>query len=104
MQLRNPRHFSPALLITALAFLFCAAGFLIAPITSAQKVKQLLEADPPYGARVRFEYGQAATGWNAPATAAWLDRAVSQASQKHYGQPAMWMGEGGTIPFMAMLG
>src|SRR5439155_908476 len=71
---------------------------------AAQRVKQLLEADPPYGARVRFEYGQAATGWNAPATAAWLDRAVSQASQKHYAQPAMWMGEGGTIPFMAMLG
>ena len=71
---------------------------------AAQRVKQLLEADPPYGARVRFEYGQAATGWNAPATAAWLDRAVSQASQRHYGQPAMWMGEGGTIPFMAMLG
>ena len=71
---------------------------------AAQRVKQLLEADPPYGARVRFAYGQAATGWNAPATAPWLERAVSQASQQHYGQPAMWMGEGGTIPFMAMLG
>jgi len=71
---------------------------------AAQRVKQLLESDPPYGAHVRYEYGQAATGWNAPATAAWLDRAVSQASQKHYGQPAMWMGEGGTIPFMGMLG
>jgi acetylornithine deacetylase/succinyl-diaminopimelate desuccinylase-like protein len=70
----------------------------------AQRVKQLLEADPPYGARVRYEYGQAATGWNAPTTAPWLERAVSQTSQKHYAQPAMWMGEGGTIPFMAMLG
>ena len=56
------------------------------------------------GARVRFEYGQAATGWNAAATAGWLERAVDQCSRKHYGQPAMWMGEGGTIPFMAMLG
>jgi acetylornithine deacetylase/succinyl-diaminopimelate desuccinylase-like protein len=71
---------------------------------AAQRVKQLLEKDPPYRAKVRFEYGQAATGWNAPATAAWLEHAVSQASQQHYGQPAMWMGEGGTIPFMAMLG
>jgi acetylornithine deacetylase/succinyl-diaminopimelate desuccinylase-like protein len=71
---------------------------------AAQRVKQLLEADPPYGARVRYEYGQAGTGWNAPATAPWLERAVSQASQKHYAQAAMWMGEGGTIPFMAMLG
>jgi len=71
---------------------------------AAERVKQLLESGPPYGAHVRYEYGQAATGWNAPATAPWLDRAVSQASQKHYGQPAMWMGEGGTIPFMGMLG
>ena len=71
---------------------------------AGKRVKQLLEADPPYGARVRFDYGQAATGWNAPATAPWLERAVSQASQKHYEQAAMWMGEGGTIPFMAMLG
>jgi acetylornithine deacetylase/succinyl-diaminopimelate desuccinylase-like protein len=71
---------------------------------AARRVKQLLESDPPYGARVSYAYGQAATGWSAPATAPWLERAVSQASQKHYGQAAMWMGEGGTIPFMAMLG
>ena len=71
---------------------------------AAQRVKQLLETDPPYGARVRYEYGQAATGWNAPPTASWLERAVDEASRRHYGRPAMWMGEGGTIPFMAMLG
>ncbi|HZF30103.1 MAG TPA: peptidase M20, partial [Gammaproteobacteria bacterium] len=42
--------------------------------------------------------------WNAPPTAPWLERAVDEASRRHYGAPAMWMGEGGTIPFMAMLG
>ena len=71
---------------------------------AAKRVKELLEKDPPYGARVKFEYGQAATGWNAPATAAWLEHAVDEASRRHYAKPAMWMGEGGTIPFMAMLG
>jgi acetylornithine deacetylase/succinyl-diaminopimelate desuccinylase-like protein len=71
---------------------------------AARRVKELLEKDPPYGARIKFEYGQAATGWNAPATAPWLERAVDEASRRHYGKPAMWMGEGGTIPFMAMLG
>ena len=30
--------------------------------------------------------------------------AIEAASLKHYGKPAMWLGEGGTIPFMAMLG
>src|SRR3954471_7177226 len=71
---------------------------------AARRVKEILEKDPPYGARVTYEYGQAATGWNAPATAGWLERAVDEASKRHYGRSAMWMGEGGTIPFMAMLG
>ncbi|HUQ73480.1 MAG TPA: M20 family metallopeptidase [Burkholderiales bacterium] len=71
---------------------------------AARKMKATLEADPPYGARVSYEYGQAAKGWNAPATAPWLERAMDESSRRHYGRPAMWMGEGGTIPFMAMLG
>ena len=45
-----------------------------------------------------------ATGWNAPPTAPWLAEALETASKTHYGQPAAAMGEGGTIPFMAMLG
>ena len=71
---------------------------------AARKLKELLEKDPPYGARVSFDYGQSATGWNAPATAPWLEKAMEEASKRHYGKSAMWMGEGGTIPFMAMLG
>jgi len=71
---------------------------------AAQRLKRLLETDPPYGARVSYESGQAARGWNAPALAPWLERALDESSRRHYGQPAMWMGEGGTIPFMAMLG
>jgi acetylornithine deacetylase/succinyl-diaminopimelate desuccinylase-like protein len=71
---------------------------------AARRLKDLLESDPPYGAMVRFEAGQAASGWHAPATEPWLENALEQASQRHYGKPAMWMGEGGTIPFMAMLG
>jgi len=71
---------------------------------AAFALKTLLESDPPYRARVSFEYGQAASGWHAPATAPWLAAATERASKTHYGKPAMWMGEGGTIPFMAMLG
>ncbi|HXV06900.1 MAG TPA: M20 family metallopeptidase [Burkholderiales bacterium] len=67
-------------------------------------MRELLEADPPHGARVRFEPDQAATGWCAPATAPWLERALQGASRAHYGRPAAAMGEGGTIPFMGMLG
>jgi len=72
--------------------------------SAARQLQAILEADPPYGARVKFEYGQAATGWHAPPTAPWLAAAVETSSIKNYGRGAMWMGEGGTIPFMAMLG
>jgi len=70
----------------------------------AQQLKAILEADPPYGARVTFKAGHAGTGWHAPQNAAWLENAVDTSSRQHYGKPATWMGEGGTIPFMAMLG
>jgi acetylornithine deacetylase/succinyl-diaminopimelate desuccinylase-like protein len=72
--------------------------------SAARQLQAILEADPPYGARVKFEYGQAASGWHAPATAPWLAAALETSSIKNYGKGVMWMGEGGTIPFMAMLG
>jgi acetylornithine deacetylase/succinyl-diaminopimelate desuccinylase-like protein len=72
--------------------------------TAAKNLKTLLEADPPYGANVSFEYNHAATGWHAPKTAKWLEDALEAASVKFFGQSVMLMGEGGTIPFMAMLG
>ena len=68
------------------------------------QLKTLLEADPPYGAKVSFEGSEGATGWNAPALAPWLERSLNTASQAVYGAPALHMGEGGTIPFMGMLG
>jgi len=71
---------------------------------ASRHLKQTLEADPPHGATVRFEGESGATGWNAPPTQAWLNRAIDEASLQFYGKPAAAMGEGGTIPFMAMLG
>jgi acetylornithine deacetylase/succinyl-diaminopimelate desuccinylase-like protein len=71
---------------------------------AAQRLKQALEADPPYGARVRFDLENAGAGWNAPPTAPWLKEALDQASLAHFGMPPAWMGEGGGIPFISMLG
>ena len=67
-------------------------------------MKRILEADRPQGAKVTFEADQGASGWSAPPTAAWLKEAVNSASQNFYSRPAAMIGEGGTIPFMAMLG
>lgn len=68
------------------------------------RMKETLEANPPCNARVSFESDQGATGWNAPAIAPWLHNSLEKASQAAYGRSVMYMGEGGTIPFMAMLG
>ncbi len=67
-------------------------------------LKNMLENNPPFHARVQFEIKDAATGWNAPKEAAWLKEAAQQASQHYFGKPAVYMGEGGSIPFMGMLG
>jgi acetylornithine deacetylase/succinyl-diaminopimelate desuccinylase-like protein len=67
-------------------------------------VKKTLEADPPYGAEVTFEAEDGQDGWNAPALSPWLAEALERASQAHFGRGVAFMGEGGSIPFMAMLG
>jgi acetylornithine deacetylase/succinyl-diaminopimelate desuccinylase-like protein len=69
-----------------------------------QAVKRALEADPPYGAEVVFDGEGGSSGWHAPQLAPWLAKAVAQASQDAFGKPAAYMGEGGSIPFMGMLG
>jgi acetylornithine deacetylase/succinyl-diaminopimelate desuccinylase-like protein len=74
------------------------------PKAAAKAVKEMLEKDPPYGAKVTFDARDASAGWDAPEMAPWLDKALEEASQRYFGKPAMYMGEGGTIPFMYMLG
>jgi acetylornithine deacetylase/succinyl-diaminopimelate desuccinylase-like protein len=69
-----------------------------------QAMKRTLEADPPNGAVVEFDGKDGQSGWHAPLLAPWLEKAVAQASQEAFGKPAAYMGEGGSIPFMGMLG
>lgn len=71
---------------------------------AAAEVKRLVEKNTPYNAVVDFAADSAATGWNAPAFAPWLTVALDAASMHYFGKPAAYMGEGGTIPFMGMLG
>ena len=75
------------------------------PAEQAQETLQKLLAElTPYGAKCTLDFEEAATGWNAPELANWLESALNQVSETFYGKPALYMGEGGTIPFMGMLG
>ncbi len=72
--------------------------------TAAAAMQKALTEDPPQGAEVRFEAEQAGSGWNAPPLASWLEAAIQTASNATFGREAAMMGEGGTIPFIGMLG
>lgn len=74
------------------------------PEQAAHTLKSVLEKNPPNHAKVHYEINDTGPGWNAPKEAAWLVEAVNQASQDYFGKPALYLGEGGSIPFMGMLG
>jgi len=67
-------------------------------------IKEALERDPPYHAQVTFDVPRGDNGWNAPALSAWLEASLNRASLAAFGKPVAFHGEGGSIPFMAMLG
>lgn len=96
-----------------------AAGNVLRPMTSAKlslrlpptvdsalalaEVKEVLESNPPYGAKVRFTDCEGANGWDAPPMPRWFADSVDRASQSFFGKHAVFMGEGGSIPFVALL-
>lgn len=112
----------PALSVTGAAGLPtpAAAGNTLHPSTTlklSMRLPPLLDAhaaasaltteltrDPPYGATVRFELLSAETGWWSPNTPDWLRAVIDSASNEHFGNSPRYMGTGGTIPFMKMLG
>ncbi len=91
-----------------LPFTTLKLSFRWPPTLNANKaieaVERILTADPPYGAEVKVSFDRGGTGWNAPPLAPWLEASVARASQMAFGKPVVYMGEGGTIPFMGMLG
>jgi acetylornithine deacetylase/succinyl-diaminopimelate desuccinylase-like protein len=121
-QLILNRTWRPALAVTGAAGLpaLADAGNVMRPETAVKlslrlpptmdakravrRVKSLLESDPPYSALVEFTSAEGSSGWNAPPVASWLENSLENTSQRMFGKPAMYMGEGGSIPFMGMLG
>jgi len=76
---------------------------LVDAAVAVQELKKLLEDNAPYNAKVTFEGGGGATGWNAPSSVDWFETALNDASQSFFGAPCGTIGQGGTIPLMNML-
>ena len=77
---------------------------IVDAMAASERLQELLESNPPHGAIVRFEPEAAGPGWEAPAVDEWLDASMQTASRAFFGREAVYMGEGGSIPFMGMLG
>jgi len=71
---------------------------------AGKHLKELLEKDPPYGSHVTFDFDKAASGWDSPDLAPWLRDIIEQSSKTYFGKGFCFVGEGGSIPFMGMLG
>jgi len=69
-----------------------------------ESFKQRLTTEPPYGAKVEYIHEKAGDGWMAPPLEEWLETAINKSSEQYYGKAARMFGEGGSIPFMGMLG
>jgi acetylornithine deacetylase/succinyl-diaminopimelate desuccinylase-like protein len=116
------RTWYPALSVTGVSGIppIEAAGNVLRPYTALQlsirlpptcdhqaalaSIAAALTSDPPYGARVTFDDGHSAPGWNAPSFATWLQASLDDASMATFGNVSRAFGEGGSIPFMGMLG
>jgi len=83
-------------------------SFRIPPNVSAKQahadLKKIFEENPPYGAHVSFSGDKTGDGWEAPALADWLEEVLDSSSNSFFKKPANYLGEGGSIPFMGMLG
>ena len=77
---------------------------MVDPILAQNAIVRNLTEDVPYNATVVVETEEAAAGWSAPKTSDWLSKAIEKASLNHFEERDCSMSEGGTIPFMAMLG
>ncbi|MGD9583490.1 MAG: M20 family metallopeptidase, partial [Lysobacterales bacterium] len=73
------------------------------PVLASNRLKEILEKDPPHGAKVEFEVEKSSLGWAAPSLLPWLADSVDTASKDFFGPRSAAMGEGGSIPFMSML-
>ena len=70
---------------------------------AADSLTKLLTEAAPNGAEVTVDMHEPCAGWHAPVTADSLRASLSKASMDYFGADAMYIGCGGSIPFMEFL-
>ena len=70
---------------------------------AADSLRKLLTEKPPNGAEVILDMHEPCAGWHAPMVTGSLRASLSRASTAYFGADAMYIGCGGSIPFMEFL-
>ena len=70
---------------------------------AAASLTKLLTRDAPNGAEVTLNMHDPCPGWHAPITTSSLRNSLRKASMAYFGADAMYIGCGGSIPFMEFL-
>jgi acetylornithine deacetylase/succinyl-diaminopimelate desuccinylase-like protein len=68
-----------------------------------EKVKEALVSNPPYNATVDVRKVGAGNGFAPKPLDQWMSEVIQEASLRYFGAEALYMGEGGSIPFMGAL-
>lgn len=76
----------------------------VAADKAALKIKETLEKNPPYNAKVSFNTVAKFQGWNASSTAPWLEQVLTDSSLNYFGNKLAYMGEGLSIIVVQKLG
>ncbi len=72
-------------------------------IPAVEKLKTLLEKDPPYGSRITFNVLKHSDGWDMPDLGDLLETKINEAASLSFDNAPCFTGEGGSIPFMTLL-
>ncbi|MCP3942117.1 MAG: M20/M25/M40 family metallo-hydrolase [Desulfobacteraceae bacterium] len=73
------------------------------PFSAGEKIKQILEQDPPYGAKVSFDISKSGNGWEMPRVSPEFEDILEQVCLDCFGNALGYTGEGGGIPLMNLL-
>lgn len=73
-------------------------------VAAQEALVRAVSIEPPSNARIHVETEQPAQGWLAKEPERWLSDAIVEGSLDGFSHPPGFLGEGGSIPFLASLG
>lgn len=76
----------------------------VPPQPAVEAFTKALTTNVPYGANATINWTKASQGWAAPPLLPWMKSACEKASNSFFDKPFGALCEGGSIPFMGMLG